>query len=912
MKRNVLTVLVGIIFLACVTAFGQTETKVGKKPSEVLEKILAGIEKGKVPAEIYPPGMLEGLAKKADNGDEPMAFQEETFKSSKSKGDGMAMQRLFNPLTQRFQVIDLGTLNSAPYSLEVNDMNESGEFVGSYITNNTTRAFKYSSGTFQSIGPNNSVANGINNLGQIVGSYETVNLDYIAFRYSNGIMQNLGSGLNTYYSTGDAINDNGQIAGSYFTNGEYHVFRYLNGNIKDFGNIGGGYINLVSDINEVGNITGSLFYAGTNGSITSAFLCSGSIMEYIEPLTDHYSDAFGVNNDNQIIGYYRALADGYSIPHAFLSHEGHWEDIATLGGSWSLAYDINNHGQIVGAAAIGNGSSRALLYQNGMPYNLNNLIATNLISMQGWVLQEARAINDKGQIVSTGVKLGQTHIFLLNPLPEGWEVITNQPVQPVYGDCPAKGLGKDSLIVVTHGWNPDLSWVRAMTNSIGQYLTNNNLTNWQVAGYEWASNASTGFLPSDAQEALENARREGIKIGNPLVLQEWSHIHFIGHSAGAGLIQAATEVIKTNSSSTTVHCTFLDAYVGKHYEGIQSYGSQADWSDSYFSRDAGTRFGSLMTGPFTESLLDHAYNVDVTPLDPSKIIGAKFRSSVTGELEPCIKTFTSHDWPVDFYVNTITGNTNSDYEGFGFALSKEGGNWNYALANYTPSNAPARILGTPDPTCTTEIQVTAPVWVDKLIDFIQSPSITNTTGTILKTNNSFDAFSGSPAWLATFVSSTNPANVVSFDVQFTSTNGAQGLLSVYWDDQVIGSVDERVVSSGNYKFSFPNATANTTHMLGFRLDPFTNIQSSVTVTNVMLKQVGVSQPFSLSVVTNSSNGLVYQLTGEAGFEYTVQASTNLVDWTEIATLANTNGIVRFFDQTATNAPMKFYRGVAPY
>ena len=101
-------------------------------------------------------------------------------------------------------------------------------------------------------------------------------------------------------------------------------------------------------------------------------------------------------------------------------------------------------------------------------------------------------------------------------------------------------------------------------------------------------------------------------------------------------------------------------------------------------------------------------------------------------------------------------------------------------------------------------------------------------------------------------------------------------------------------------------------MLGFRLDPFTNIQSSVTVTNVMLKQVGVSQPFSLSVVTNSSNGLVYQLTGEAGFEYTVQASTNLVDWTEIATLANTNGIVRFFDQTATNAPMKFYRGVAPY
>jgi len=506
------------------------------------------------------------------------------------------------------------------------------------------------------------------------------------------------------------------------------------------------------------------------------------------------------------------------------------------------------------------------------------------------------------------------------------QVIQTEPSKTTYGICPVKEDGEKNLVVVTHGWQlylgfglprPEVSWVDNMSNNINGYLTNKGLTNWQVFGFKWVNNAWTLF----PTHALSNAKQEGIKLGNCISTQGWSYIHFIAHSAGAELIQSASEVVKSNSPNTTVHCTFLDAYVGKHYEKVGTYGTGTDWSDSYFSRDALTTFGSILTGPFTESPLDHAYNADVTWLDPSKIIGAKFRSSATGEMEPCIRTYTSHGWPIDFYSNTITGNTNSDYAGFGFQLSKEGGNWDYATNNYTPGNGTAgnpiltRVIGPPDPTCITEIKLTPPVWPNWLTDFTTWLTVESTNGYVQKGNGWTILNPGSPVWLATFVSPTNPVNTVSFDAMFIGTNGSDSLLSVYWETNVIGTVDELYVQPGfqHYSLSFPQATANSMHVFGLRLDPFTNALSSVILTNVVFTQIGVSQPFLLSVVTNTSSGLlVYELTGEPGFEYNVQASTNLVDWKTIALLANTDGKVRFFDEASTNYSQQFYRVVAPY
>ena len=168
--------------------------------------------------------------------------------------------------------------------------------------------------------------------------------------------------------------------------------------------------------------------------------------------------------------------------------------------------------------------------------------------------------------------------------------------------------------------------------------------------------------------------------------------------------------------------------------------------------------------------------------------------------------------------------------------------------------------------------------------------------------------------IAMTMTPTNALNFVSFDSQFLSTD-AQGLLSVFWDANVIGSIDERAVQPGlqHYTFTFPGTSGNGSHVLGIRIDPFTVTQSIAVVTNITLGIAGPSQPLSLSVTTNTISDLpVFQFTGQSGFTYTVEASTNLVSWDSVAALVNTNGSVRFFDPSPIKSSQRFYRVVAPY
>lgn len=73
-----------------------------------------------------------------------------------------------------------------------------------------------------------------------------------------------------------------------------------------------------------------------------------------------------------------------------------------------------------------------------------------------------------------------------------------------------------------------------------------------------------------------------------------------------------------------------------------------------------------------------------------------------------------------------------------------------------------------------------------------------------------------------------------------------------------------------------------------------------------------SQPFSLSVTGDTIDGLPeFQLTGQPGYSYTIETSTNLIDWADFTTLTNTNGTVSFTDAASTNYSQRFYRVLAP-
>src|SRR3989344_1308376 len=103
------------------------------------------------------------------------------------------------------------------------------------------------------------------------------------------------------------------------------------------------------------------------------------------------------------------------------------------------------------------------------------------------------------------------------------------PAQPTYTAClPEKEDGKDSLVVVTHGWIPlwsvpEAPWVDVMANSIRDNLSARGFNNWQVVPYKWELLAWT---PEPGVAKL-NAKLRGGDLGRCIAAQGWSHVHFI-------------------------------------------------------------------------------------------------------------------------------------------------------------------------------------------------------------------------------------------------------------------------------------------------------------------------------------------------------------------------------------------------
>jgi probable HAF family extracellular repeat protein len=760
----------------------------------------------------------------------------------------------------------------------------------------------------QDLGNVTAVAHGINNSSNIVGQqWNTPITD--AFLDNNGSVQNLGDNATTAWG----INDNGVVVGyltfPYQIHGNQDAFIYTGGAIQDLHPQSEypGANSQATAINDKGQAVG---FIDPLGNANFEAVLFGSPVTYLGNLGGNYSIAYAINNSGQIVGVSATTNGGNDV---FLYAGGSMLDIGP--GYEYGTYGINNSGFVVGQ----DGNNHAFVYANGTRADLNTLLFN---TNSGWTLQDASAINDVGQIAGYGINpQGQTHAFLLNPLPPGSipAAATAQTNLPVYIAPPTPQENKNSLIVITHGEITDsktlaeaIEFVNSTSNAIFQYLSVNDIYNWQVQGCLWTSQAETVVPPF----ALYEAGQQGHKLAKSLIAQgNWTHIHFIAHSAGAGLIQAATDDIKTSLPNTVIHCTFLDAYDGVLGEQAYLYGSNANWADSYFIRDL------FQQDRWTGCLLPHAYNVDVTALDPNADSKLPW---YYGSFAPIFQALSDHGWPPSFYSNSILGaiNTNTfmsipygtNYNGFGFPLSEEGGHWNYALDNYPPGNGVSwGYVTTLGPSGEIYTMPSITPYTGSVPSFAVASTIQSTTGTVSTSPGYASAQTGSPVWVSTVITDTNALNFVSFDAEFTSVSGADGLLTVYWDTNMIGEVDEAAVQPGlqYYVFSFPNTAPNTSHVLGFHVDPFTSIHSSLVLTNIVTGSAGVAQPFSLSITTNKSDGLlVYQLAGQLGV-YSVQSSLDLLNWTTVAYLGNTNGTVNFVDPNSTNYPCQFYRATSP-
>ena len=261
-------------------------------------------------------------------------------------------------------------------------------------------------------GGTSSEALAINDSGQVVGDSTVGNGHSHAFLYSSGTMTDIGT-LGGIFSYGQGIGSGGQVVGwsATLTSGNnYHAFVY-DGTMHDLGTLGGATSRAIS-MNAAGQIVGN---SVNSIGIDRAFLYSNGIMSDLGALPGGAgsSTAYSINNIGQIVG----TSNSPGLNRAVLFSGSSVTDLGALGGG-SYALNINNGGNIVGESYLsGNsGTIHAFLYTGGAMYDLNQRLDSSGTS---WSLTSAQAINDNGWIVGFGTNpTGQTHAFLLTPLPE--------------------------------------------------------------------------------------------------------------------------------------------------------------------------------------------------------------------------------------------------------------------------------------------------------------------------------------------------------------------------------------------------------------------------------------------------------------------------------------------------------------
>jgi len=165
---------------------------------------------------------------------------------------------------------------------------------------------------------------------------------------------------------------------------------------------GGVYQTMAWDMNLSGQVVGDSL--ASNG-YPHAFRTSPD--RPINPLTDDLgtlggkgSEARGVNDLGQVVG---SSDRGDGTSHAFRTGPNRpinpmTDDLGTLGLS-SRALAINNRGDVVGESWNSDQARHAFLFTNGRLLDLNTRVALEI----GWVLEEARDINDRGQILAIAV-----------------------------------------------------------------------------------------------------------------------------------------------------------------------------------------------------------------------------------------------------------------------------------------------------------------------------------------------------------------------------------------------------------------------------------------------------------------------------------------------------------------------------
>jgi probable HAF family extracellular repeat protein len=259
------------------------------------------------------------------------------------------------------------------------------------------------------------IAPAINSHFEIVGSMSQKGLGHgdgppnssHIFLWSRGYLRDFG-----VEGSATAINDSGQFVGQKeWAQGKYgyqHGLLYTNGRMQEIWKS-----STIDWINNKGQMVGH--------ALTPLLWDKGTAQEIRLPPQCAFDaqHAPKINDAGQIIiNAYTAGAadaDGHQYLHdqCYLYQNGKVVRLKVLPGFTDMVGTaINNHGEGVGNAVVTgvHYKSCPFLWKNGIIYDLNKLVLHS-----GWMLTDANGINNRGQIIGSGIHNGKPQSFLLTP-----------------------------------------------------------------------------------------------------------------------------------------------------------------------------------------------------------------------------------------------------------------------------------------------------------------------------------------------------------------------------------------------------------------------------------------------------------------------------------------------------------------
>jgi probable HAF family extracellular repeat protein len=294
-----------------------------------------------------------------------------------------------------------------------------------------------------------STAAGISSNGRVTGSGDTAGTFSQPFLWTP-IVGLAAVNVNSTFAFGTGVNASGTVVGYQFSDSFSSFSAFTNdGSGPALIPTLGGADNAATAINDAGTVVG---YSETSGGAEQAFSFASDTVTPLGTLPGGTtSRANAINGLGVIVG--QADASDGSL-HAVTSGGGAWSDLGVPSGyGSSVASAVSDAGYIAGTLYDGLGGSMGFLWMpsnpvmiplgaltpggnsqargvnssglvvgvsDGVPFlydgtvirNLNSMLAT---SSTDWLLTEATAINDLGQIAGTGYYNGLQHAFLLNP-----------------------------------------------------------------------------------------------------------------------------------------------------------------------------------------------------------------------------------------------------------------------------------------------------------------------------------------------------------------------------------------------------------------------------------------------------------------------------------------------------------------